>query len=318
VRHVHASIWLWCQLTSGHEHAAPIALPRRGLRQHTPFVQHFSAGLRERLLLFGELLLNTPTDARQTLPTQLAVALRDRGEFAEHTWLDAIDPLAATRVLAYTSAHTGIETAALTKPCEGSHAPAAVTHARLLAAALLRRTALASWAAVAATLGGSPRRLAVNDRDYHVALKHNPAFARELRQIERVVRDWRTPMPATPTTPHNQRMHSVAAKIRAHAAELFSATNGTDIGLRASILACRAHTDLTWAEIAAIHDIPVAQPAFSRATITHRRRENPSFDHQCQQLLHHAKTLQQEAGFAAANLTRGLTSRRTSHQVQLR
>jgi hypothetical protein len=310
VRHVHASIWLWCQLTSGHEHAAPVAFPRRGLPQHTPFVQHFSAGLREQLLLFGGLLLNTAADARQTLPTQLAVALRDRGEFAGHTWLDAIDPLVAARVLAYTSAHTGIETTALTKPCEGSRAPAAVTHARLLAAALLRRTALASWAAVAATLGGSPCRIAVNDRDYRAALEHDPALARELQQLERAIRDWQTPTPATPTTPHTQRMHSVAAKIRAHAAELFSAPHGTDLALRTSILACRAHTDLTWAEIAAVHDIPVAQPTWTQATVARRRRENPSFDHECQQLLHHANTLQQEAGFADANLTRGLRNRR--------
>lgn len=36
VRRAHASVWLWCQLTSGHERAAPIELPTENLAPHAP------------------------------------------------------------------------------------------------------------------------------------------------------------------------------------------------------------------------------------------------------------------------------------------
>lgn len=85
---------------------------------------------------------------------------------------------------------------------------------------------------------------------------------------------------------------------------------------RTSILACRAHTDLTWDDIADIHYVPAAQAAFSRATVTHHRRTDPDFNHRYQQLLDHAQELQRAAGFANANLTRGLTSKQTT-QLEL-
>jgi TniQ len=87
-RSVYASVWLWCELTDGHPHAAPLALPDSGLSNYTRCVQHFRAPLRERLLLFGELLLKTPADARQTLPTQLAAALHQGGHLRKNFYLD--------------------------------------------------------------------------------------------------------------------------------------------------------------------------------------------------------------------------------------
>ena len=61
-RRAHAGVWVWCQLTSGHQHAAPIALLTRDLDKHSYFVHHVLPGPRERLLIFAELLLATPTD----------------------------------------------------------------------------------------------------------------------------------------------------------------------------------------------------------------------------------------------------------------
>jgi hypothetical protein len=107
-------------------------------------------------------------------------------------------------------------------------------------------------------------------------------------------------------------MHSIAVTIRAHAAELFASPHGADLARRASILVCRAHTDLTWEDIAAIHNVRTAQPSFSRATVTHHRRADRDFDHQYRRLLDYARELQREAGFATANLTCGLTSKPTT------
>ena len=150
VRRAHASVWLWCQLTSGHERAAPIELPTENLARHAYFIRDVLPPLRERLLILAELLLATPADARSTLPSRLAAVLQRRGHLAENFLLERIDPLIATRVLAHISAHTGVDIPSLTTPASGSDAPPAVTHARLLAARLLRCTALASWLAVAA------------------------------------------------------------------------------------------------------------------------------------------------------------------------
>jgi hypothetical protein len=65
---------LWCELTSGHELAAPLKLPGT-LYRHREFKEHHLDGLRERLVVLGQLLLDTPTRARSTLPTQLAATL---------------------------------------------------------------------------------------------------------------------------------------------------------------------------------------------------------------------------------------------------
>ena len=106
-------------------------------------------------------------------------------------------------------------------------------------------------------------------------------------------------------------MHSIAETIRAHAAELLASPHGAVLARRTSILVCRAHTDLTWEDIAAIHKVRTAQPSFSRATVTHHRRADRDFDHRYQRLLDYAQELQRDAGFTNANLTCGLTSRRT-------
>lgn len=113
-------------------------------------------------------------------------------------------------------------------------------------------------------------------------------------------------------------MRDIAASLKTHAAELFTPPHPADLALRTSMLACRAHTDLTWHDIATIHGLPVAQPAFSRATVTHHRHTNPDFNDRYQRLFDYAEELQQTAGFANANLTRGLRNRRTSNKIQLR
>jgi hypothetical protein len=174
VRRAHASVWLWCQLTSGHERAAPIELPTENLARHAYFIRDVLPPLRERLLILAELLLATPADARSTLPSRLAAVLQRRGHLAEHFLLERIDPLIATRVLAHISAHTGVDIPSLTTPASGSDAPPEVTHARLLAARLLRCTALAFWLAVAAVIGGHLNTTSQNDRRYRAALTRSP------------------------------------------------------------------------------------------------------------------------------------------------
>ena len=309
VRRAQASLWVWCHLSSGHERAAPIPIPTaRGLSDQTMFIRDALPTLRERLQILGELLLTTPSNARSTLHNRLAAALHQHGYLTESYSLDTIDPLITSRVLAHVGAHTGIDIPTLKAPCERTQTPPAVTHARLLAAALLRRTALASWSAVAATIGWGANRLASDGRAYNAALERQPRLADELEQLTRAIEDWQAPAPLIPTTPHRERMHHVAKRIQACAAELFTAPYGPGVALRTSIAVCRDYTDLTCETIAAIYHVKDAQPAFSRATVANHRNGDCAFDGRYRQLLNHAQTAQQEAGFTNANLKRGLAS----------
>lgn len=305
-RRAHASIWLWCELTSGHERAAPIPLPGRpgkDLNEHTNFRHHFLPPLRERLLILGELLLMTPVDARQTLTTRLIAALHERGLLAERLRLDTLEPSITRRVLAHVAAHTGVDIATLTTAAVDRQAPAAVTHGRLLAAALLRRTILASWEAIATVLPGGHSRLGANDRAYQAALDRDPVLAGELESLLGQVRDLRTPAPVAPEVPHRWRMRAVAEAIGGKAAELLP-TEGP-IGLRAGALACREHTDLTWAEIADLNETR-AHPTLFQETVAARRRDDLAFDGRYRDLLDCAEDLRRSAGYANANLRRGL------------
>jgi hypothetical protein len=305
-RRAHASIWLWCELTSGHERAAPIPLPGRAgkdLNEHTNFRHRFLEPLRERLLILGELLLATPAGARQTLPTLLAAALHERGHLARTFRLDTLEPTIARRALAHVAAHTGVDLATLTT-ATGGQAPAAVTHARLLAAAVLRRSTLASWGPIATVLPGGQSRLASNDRAYQTKLDRDPSSAGELEELIGRVLDLATPAPEAPEVPHRRRMRTLAEAIKETAAELLPSAD--PIGRRAAgALACREHTDLTWSELGAVHDIP-AYAAFFQATVTNRRRADPDFDRRYRRLLDSARTLRCSAGFANATLSRGL------------
>jgi hypothetical protein len=307
VRRAHASVWLWCQLTSGHERAAPMELPTENLARHGYFIRDVLPSLRERLLILAELLLATPANARSTLPSRLAAALQRRRHLAENYLLDSIDPLIATRVLAHTSAHTGVDIPSLTTPSSGSDARPAVHHARLLAARLMRRTALASWPAVAAVIAGHPSNISQNDRRYRASLTRNPELAAELDRLLRAVENWDTPAPAHPTTAHHEQMRDLARAIHARAAKLLASRHGPNLARHASIAICREHTDLTSREIAAIHNVNHAQPTLARATVERRRGRNPDFDDRYRQLLDHARELQRQAGYADANLKRGLT-----------
>lgn len=311
VRRAQASLWVWCHLTSGHERAAPVPIPTaRGLSDQTMFIRDALPTLRERLQILGELLLTTPASARSTLHNRLAAALHQHGYLTESYYLDTVDPLITSRVLAHVGAHTGIDIPTLKTPCQRTQTPPAVTHARLLAAALLRRTALASWSAVAATIGWGANRLACDGRAYNAAVERQPRLADELEQLRRAIEDWQTPAPLVPTTPHRERMSHVAKRIRACAGELFTGPYGPDVALRASIAVCREHTDLTGETLAAIHHIKDAQLAFSRATLASHQHADCDFDRRYRQLLNHAQAAQREAGFANANLKRGLTTGR--------
>lgn len=308
-RRAHASIWLWCELTSGHERAAPIPLPGRragkDLNEHTNFRHRFLPPLRERLLILGELLLATPAGARQTLPTRLAAALHERGHLARTFRLDTLEPTITHRALAHVAFHTGVDIATLTT-ATGGQAPAAVVHARLLAAAILRRTTLASWGPIASILPGNASRLADNNRAYRAMLHHDRASADELEALIGRVRDLGTPTPIAPDVPHRQRMRGVAEAIRGTATELLPIADS--IGLRAaSALACREHTDLTWAEIAALYRIPAYVTLFEN-TVSERRRGDPHFNGRYRDLLDCAKDLRRSAGYANANLRRGMVT----------
>jgi len=317
-------VWLWCQLTSGHERAAPIALPTNNLAHQTEFIRDVLPDLHERLLILGQLLLATPADNRYTLPAQLEATLhegghaifrptsrRRRGEPHERR-ARPIPPRVpraiADRVLAHVAAHTGVDRPTLTTTSfPGMQTPPAVIHARLLAAALLKRTWPTSWNAIGEAINQHGIQLADRDHAYQAACRSQPRLADELDQLQRAIENHQAPAPSVPSTPHRQRMRHVAETIQTHAAELLAASHGGQIAVRASIAVCRQHTDLTCPTIAAIHDIASAQPAFSRATVARYRREDPEFDQRYQRLFEHAEQARRAAGFANANLTRALT-----------
>ena len=309
LRRAQSSLWLWCHLTSGHERAAPIPMPTtRGLSDQTQFIHDALPTLHDRLLILGELLIATPAEARSALHNRLAAALHKHGYLAKNFYLDTIDPLITDRVLAHVGAHTGVDTPSLTTPSVGSHAPPAVTHARLLATRLLRATALASFTAIGAAIGGDGNHLADNDRRYRRTLAHNTRLVAELNQLVRAVQRWRVPVPAPPSTPHHQRMRAIAIAIKAECAELLSSSHGEYSARCTSISLCREHTDLTCYEIADIHNVKDAQPSFSHATVVRHGRTEPDFAQRYRRLVDHARQLQRQAGYANASLKRGLTS----------
>ena len=105
-------------------------------------------------------------------------------------------------------------------------------------------------------------------------------------------------------------MHLPPITLRANAflyiAKLITGSHGADIARRASITACRQHTDLTCETIAAIHHVADAQPAYSREAVGKHRHADPDFNRRYQQLLDRAAEAQRTAGFANANLKRAL------------
>jgi hypothetical protein len=153
------------------------------------------------------------------------------------------------------------------------------------------------------------------DCAYREAVKHNPHLAAELSQLARAIDDWHTPPPDHPTAPHHERMHDIATGIRTRSAEILAPTHGPQVAQLTSIALCREHTDLTCYDIAAIHHVKDAQPSFARATVVARRRHDPDFSTRYRQLLATARDLQRQAGYATANLKRGLTSARTSNHI---
>ena len=333
-RRVRASVWLWCELTSGHERAAPIELPTSNLAHQGEFIRDALPDLSERLLILGQLLLTTPTDARDTLLTQLDATLRERGyvifrpdttgrrcrlephERRERPIPPRVPPAVADRVLAHVAAHTGVDIPTLTTTSfPGMQAPPAVVHARLLAAALLQRTWPTSWNAIGEAINQNGNQLADRQHAYQAACHSQPRLAAELDQLQLAVENPQTPTPSIPTTPHQQRMRRVARQIQTRAAELLSASHGPHVARRASIAACRQHSDLTCPAIAAIHDIADAQPAWSHAIVARYRHDDPEFDRRYRQLLDHAEQTRRTAGFANANLKRALTSERTTKHL---
>ncbi|MGO9898777.1 MAG: TniQ family protein [Solirubrobacteraceae bacterium] len=123
-RRAESSLWVWCQLTSGDERAAPIPLrTTHGLSDQTEFIRDALPTLRDRLLILGELLITTPADARATLHNRLTTALSKHGDLAANYHLDTIDPLITDRARAHDGgAHTRVDSPRLTTPSVGSGA----------------------------------------------------------------------------------------------------------------------------------------------------------------------------------------------------
>jgi TniQ len=322
-RRARAGVWLWCQLTSGHERAAPIALPTSNLAHQGEFIRDTLPDLHDRLLILGQHLLTTPAAARHTLPAQLEATLRNGGyvifrprtpgrrpephEHRDRPKPPRVPPPVAERVLAHVSAHTGVDIPTLTtRYFPGMQTPPAVIHARLLAAALMQRIAPTSWNAIGEAINQDGNQLADRQHAYQSVRQAQPWIADEIDHLEQAIENPHTPAPTVPSTPHQQRMREVAEAIKAHAAELLTASHGADIARRASITICRQHTDLTCEVIAAIHHVGDAQPAYSREAVAKHRHADPAFHRQYQQLLNRARAAQREAGFASATLTRGL------------
>ena len=288
----------------------PATAPTR-LADQTQFIRDALPTLRERLLILGELLLTTPADAHSTLHNRLAAALHQRGHLAQKYYLHTIDPLIASRVLAHVSAHTGVDIPSLTTPSVGSHAPPAVTHARLLATRLLRRTALPSYTAIAArrsaaTATTSPTTTAATDD----ALKHNPHLAAEVDHLAQAID--RLANTRADTTQHSRTTNACATS-RSRSEERCSRAARPSHGdrHRATAPASRS-AEITPTspahEIADIHDVKDARTAFAHATVARHRRTDPDFEHRYRQLLREARRVRRQAGYENANLRRGLTS----------
>ncbi|MGB8879602.1 MAG: hypothetical protein WCD11_25030, partial [Solirubrobacteraceae bacterium] len=301
------------------------ALPTSNLAHQGEFIRDALPDLRERLLILGQLLLTTPTDARRTLPAQLEAALREGGyaifrpattdrrrqpngdERRERPKPPRVPPIVSDRVLAHVSAHTGVDIPTLTTGSfPGMQTPPPVIHARLLAATLLQRIAPTSWNAISEAINQDGNQLADQQHGYEAARQRQPRLADELDQLQRAIEKPHTPTPIVPSTPHQQRMREVADAIQARAAVLLGTSHGADIARRASITICREHTDLTCDELAAIHHVKAAQTTYSR-TVIERRRDDPAFEHRYRQLLASALELRQQAGYANPYLQRGLT-----------
>jgi hypothetical protein len=321
-RRARASVWLWCHLTSGHERAAPIPLPTNNLAHQKEFIREALPDLHDRLLILGQLLIATPADARDTIPTRLEATLHERGcaivrpksqqprrRLHERPKPPRVPPDVSEHVLAHVAAHTGVDIPTLTSTAfDGMQTPPAVMHARLLAAALLKRIWPTSWNAIGEAISRNGVNIADEQRRYHAACGREPRLADELEQLQRTIENHQIPAPSAPTTTHGQRMRDVAEQIQARAIELFAASHGTHIARRASIAACRQHSDLTCPTIAAVHDIADAQPAFSHAAVARYRADDRDFAHRYQQLLSYAEQARRTAGLANANLTQALTA----------
>ena len=334
-RMIRASVWLWCQLTSGHERAAPIPLPTSNLAHQTEFIRDALPGLRERLLILGQILLTAPASGRDTLPARFEATLRDRGLAIIPPWLTRrqrqqlekreprerpkpprVPPAVTDRVLAFVAAHTGVDIATITTGSwfPAAHPPPAVIHARLLAAALLREALPTSWAAIGEAIHHPGVRVASEQRAYRAARQRDPRLADELQHLHHAIDDPALAMPDAPITPHQQRMSRVAQHIQTRATELLAASHGAHIALRASIAACREHTDLTYPAIAAIHATNEAHPALTRAVVARYRQSDPEFAHRYKQLLDHATHARAAAGYTNANLTRALAPQARQRQ----
>ena len=221
-RRARASVWLWCQLTSGHERAAPIALPHPGLRHQYAFVRAVIPALRERLLLLGDILLATPAGRARDRASPVRGRAQARRTPRPEPLPTTVSPLIRDRVLAHASAHTGVDIPTITASPAGAANPAAVAHARLLTAVLLQDIALASPAAIASILQGDPGRLGDNHRAYRTTLARTPQLAGELAQLTRAIEAWETPAPTPPSTSHHERMIGIATGIKALANDLFA------------------------------------------------------------------------------------------------
>jgi hypothetical protein len=105
-------------------------------------------------------------------------------------------------------------------------------------------------------------------------------------------------------------MRAIAIAIKGHCAELLNSSHWEYAARCTSISLCRHHTDLTCCEIADIHNVKDAQPSFSHATVVRHCRTEPDFAQRYRRLVDQARQLQRQAGYANANLKRGLTSGR--------
>jgi TniQ len=253
-RRARASVWLWSELTSGHDRAAPIALPTFSLAHQNEFIRDALPDLRERLLVLGELLLATPANARHTIPSRLEAALRERGYVivrphrSRREQARAHEPRkrpprvpfdVVDRVLAHVGAHTGIDIPTLTTASfPRTHGPPAVIQARLLAAALLQRNFQTSWQAIGEAINHNGVQVATQRRAYQAAREQQPRLADELDKLQRAIENPQTPTPSAPTTPHEHRMRHVADQIQARATELLLSSHGPHLARRASIAVC--------------------------------------------------------------------------------
>jgi hypothetical protein len=304
-RRHHASIWLWTELTGGHEQAAPIPLPRE-FHDYTIFTQRLLPRIERHLSMYGDLLLKASPEAPHAAFPEFVAECMELGRVSPRCGPRKLDQQLLQRALSFVSAHTGVDIPSVlgdvgpTQP----RSPA-VIQARLLIARTLKRVSGCSWPVIGHAMNEAPGRIASMDAAYRRRLKRDRVLRDELETTVGVVRSWdlQAPTPAGPE-PHVVRMQRLADGIIDAARAIYGVHELRTPMRQASLVACRSATDLSWPMIGEVHGMPGVQP-WNTFNVFRRAKEDKRYRDRYERLCLYARNARVSAGYANARLERG-------------